>query len=63
MALEAASQDLLYIGDDRTVVAYSYPQGKLGVLRHFSIAAAECVDKKGNVYTSGYPFGEALSLR
>ena len=59
MLPEAKSIDLLYIGDDRTVVVYSYPQGKLeGILRHFYIAAGECVDKKGDVYISDYGFNK-----
>jgi hypothetical protein len=47
----AASQDLLYISNVRTVTVYSYPQGKLeGTLRPFYSAQGECVDKIGDVF-------------
>jgi len=51
MAPDAASQDLLYVTDVRTVTVYSYPQGRLfGELKHFYIATGMCVDKKGDVF-------------
>lgn len=51
MAADAASQDLLYISNVRTVTVYSYPQGKLvGTLRRFYSAQGECVDQRGDVF-------------
>jgi len=57
MSPDAASQNLLYVSEARTVAVYSYPQRKLqGTLRHFYIATGMCVDKKGDVFVvdSGY---------
>src|SRR5580658_8598443 len=53
----AASQNLLYVSEVRTVAVYSYPQRKReGTLRHFYIATGMCADKKGDVFVvdSGY---------
>jgi hypothetical protein len=51
MAPDAATQDLLYVSDVRTVTVYSYPRGKyIGTLRHFYVATGMCVDNKGNVF-------------
>jgi hypothetical protein len=48
---DAASQDLLYVSDGRTVTVYSYPQGRLlGTLKHFNDATRMCADKNGNIY-------------
>jgi hypothetical protein len=53
MSPGAASQDLLYVSDIRTVTVYSYPAGKLeGILKHFYIATGMCVDRKGDVFVA-----------
>lgn len=47
----AASGDLLYVSNVRTVAIYSYPHGALvGTLKGFYSAQGECVDKKGDVF-------------
>lgn len=59
MAADAASQDLLYVANTRTVAVYAYPGGKLeGVLRHFYIATGTCVDKSGNVFVADVGYGK-----
>ena len=51
MLPDAATQDLLYVSNVRTVTVYSYRQGKLeGKLKGFYRTGGECVDKIGDVF-------------
>ena len=59
MSSHAASQNLLYVSEVRTVAVYSYPQLKLeGTLRHFYIASGMCVDKGGDVFVVDGGYGK-----
>jgi hypothetical protein len=54
MAREAASEDLLYVSDDRgRVLVFSYPAGKLvGTLTGFDGPSGLCSDSKGDVFVT-----------
>lgn len=53
MALEAKSEDLLYVSEFSEVVVYSYPQLKrVGTLRGFDSTVGLCVDGKGDVFAT-----------
>lgn len=63
MPADAASQDLLYVSNLRSVTIYSYPLGKVeGKLKGFYDARGECVDKNSDVFVTNVGTDQILGF-
>lgn len=61
MLPNAASHDLLYVSNLKTVTIYSYPRGSLeGTIDGFYDAQGECVDKKADVFVTNVGTNQIL---